>query len=128
MNLEPGEIVERVFAAGIGIPHRKAAEWRRDNLEKGTEWRYEREVILTAAGKLKFEKAFQVESVEDPGVLRGVVAKFRWRNTRLIGLEDGTHVRVRDNKNFRQGMVVKYRRSVDHFILEGALPRFPGRY
>ena len=128
MKPEAGDIIERVFANGIGMPHRRVADWRREHLEKGADWRYDREVILTAKGKAKFERAFQGESVEDPGVLRGVVGRYRWRNSRLIGLEDGTHVRVKDNANFRQGMPVKYRKESGGFVLVGNLPRSPGRY
>ena len=48
MPTEPnisGEIIERVFAAGLGLPHRRVATWRKEHLEKGADWRYEKEAV-----------------------------------------------------------------------------------
>jgi len=127
-----GEIIERVFAAGLGIPHRKFAEWRRENLKKGLEWRYEREVILTQAGKAKSEMHFQVgkgEAVQANGIETGVVGRFNFRNPRLVLLDDGkTTIRVRDNKNYRPGMAIRYRNEGGSLVLVGRAPRWPGRY
>jgi hypothetical protein len=124
-----GEIVERVLAAEIGLPHKRIAAWRKDHLDKGLDWRYEREVILTANGKAKVEGFFQVGKVVSPGVQMGIVGRFNFRNPKLVLLEDGvTTIRVRDNKNFRLGMSIKYRKEGEHLVLVGRCPRWPGRY
>ena len=135
MPTEPnisGEIIERVFAAGLGLPHRRVATWRKEHLEKGADWRYEKEVILTATGKAKAEKWFQVgngAAVNDPGVQVGVVGRFNFRNQKLILREDGkTAISVRTNENFRPGMSVKFRNEGGRLVLVGRCPRWPGRY
>lgn len=132
-TLAPGEIVERELAAEIGLPHKKIAAWRKENLDRSTDWRYEREVILTAPGKAKVEGFFQVGKipVRTPDVMTATVHKRTMvvRNPRLLILDNGVELLVRDNKNFRPGMPVKYKKDRSgRWVLEGRCPRWPGRY
>ena len=49
-TLQPGEQLERVLAANLGLARTVLTGFRKENLERGADWRYEREVILTAKG------------------------------------------------------------------------------
>ena len=132
-ELKPGEVIERVLACVIGVPHKALAAWRKENLDKGNDWRYEREVILTDTGKAKVEAFYQVGKIEvkRPDVESSQVHKrtLRVRNPRLLVLENGVELLVSSNKNFRPGMVVRYKKDRSgRLVLDGRCPRWPGRY
>lgn len=64
-----------------------------------------------------------------------VVRKVAWNPTIVLAspgdAQEEVRVRVRDNKNFRPGMVLRAREPEDAgglWFMEGNCPRFPGRY
>jgi hypothetical protein len=125
--LKPSEQLERVLSANLGIERRSLTAFRKEHLTKPAHWRYEREVIITADGLRKIAEHFDVV-LPDSETMEGTVERWQFKNTKIIILEDGAHVRVRDNTKFRKGMKVKYRNEGGTFVLMGRAPRFPGRW
>ena len=127
-TLQPGEQLERVLAANLGLARTVLTGFRKENLERGADWRYEREVILTAKGTEKLRSHFALDAVPEVTLNEGIVKRWSFRNQRILELENGDIVRVSNNQNFRPGMVVKYRKEGPAYVLDGRTPRFPGKW
>ena len=119
-----------------GLPRQVLVRYRKENLVKPDDWRYEREVILTSTGLAKMQRHFGLaEPVEVPAVVEGSVVRWDWKNSRMVEVkgDDGQNYRVRVNNALkwrpdRQGkfMRIKFHRDGDHWRQFGRSPRYPG--
>jgi len=137
VQLKEGEVLERLLPADWGLPRTALTEYRKAHLAKPDDWRYERQVILTASGAAKMRQHFGLEdvTVEEPVIKEGFVTRWNWKNSRMVEVkgEDGNTYIVRVNNAMkwrpdRQGnfLHIKFFRDGDQWRQMGRAPRYPG--
>ena len=97
VQLEDGEVKERLLPKKWGLPRQCLTKFRKDNLVKPHDWRYEREVILTSVGLAKMRKHFHLDDNEsdNPVIREGFVTRWNWRNSRMVEVKgDDGHVYI----------------------------------
>ena len=130
-------MLERLLPADWGLPRTALTEYRKAHLAKPDDWRYERQVILTASGAAKMRQHFGLEdvTVEEPVIKEGFVTRWNWKNSRMVEVkgEDGNTYIVRVNNAMkwrpdRQGnfLHIKFFRDGDQWRQMGRAPRYPG--
>jgi len=137
INLQPGERIERVLSAETGLSRQDLTLFRKNNLKRGGDWRYDREVILTQEGWSKVRRVLLGEDPEikesDPSVLEGQVTKWNFRNPRIVEVDNKFLVRVKNATLWRPDrsgvpMVLRYVTSGDRRYQVGKVPRYPGKW
>ena len=137
VQLEDGEVKERLLPKKWGLPRQCLTKFRKDNLVKPKDWRYEREVILTSVGLAKMRKHFHLDDNEsdNPVIREGFVTRWNWRNSRMVEVkgDDGHVYIVRVNNALkwrpdRKGnfMRIKFHRDGEQWRHCGRSPRYPG--
>ena len=137
INLQPGERIERVLSAETGLSRQDLTLFRKGRLQRGDDWRYDREVILTQAGWSKVRRELLGEDPgdkeADPPFLEGQVTKWNFRNTRMVEVDGRILVRVKNAALWRPDrdgvrMVLRYVVSGDRCYQVGKAPRYPGKW
>lgn len=127
------------IAKTLGLPRLRLSRFRKNSLQEGAHWlRHDGEIVFTEPGLEAVKRwAAAPSMMVDAGV--GEVKKIRVvkipLNPRLVlgEIVDGPPGRVtawvRNNENFREGMVFDARKSDDGiWQLQGRLPRRAGRW
>ena len=72
VQLKEGEVLERLLPADWGLPRTALTAYRKAHLAKPEDWRYERQVILSASGAAKMRQHFGLDDapVEEPASRR----------------------------------------------------------
>ena len=137
IDLQPGERIERVLSAETGLSRQDLTAFRRDRVDKGEDWRYDREVVLTPSGWAKVRQELLGEDPgdkeADPSVLTGRVTKRNFRNNRMVEVDGRILVRVKNAALWRPDrsgnrMILQYVRSGDRCYQVGKVPRYPGKW
>ena len=137
VQLKEGEVLERLLPADWGLPRAALTAYRKAHLAKPEDWRYERQVILSASGAAKMRQHFGLDDapVEEPVIKEGFVVRWDWRNSRMVEVRDdaGAKYIVRVNNAMkwrpdRQGnfLRIKFHRDGDQWRQTGRAPRYPG--
>ena len=119
-----------------GLPRSVLKDYRVAHLVKPTDFRLEREIILTSIGLAKLREHF---GIQDKDVLRSVmvgdVVRWDWRNSRMVEVRCANgelyRVRVRNALKWRPDrdgkfMRIKFHRDGDQYRQVGRSPRYPG--
>ncbi len=81
--------------ADWGLPRTALTAYRKAHLAKPEDWRYERQVILSASGAAKMRQHFGLDDapVEAPVIKEGFVVRWDWRNSRMVEVRDDDGVK-----------------------------------
>ena len=88
-------MLERLLPADWGLPRTALTAYRKAHLAKPEDWRYERQVILSASGAAKMRQHFGLDDapVEAPVIKEGFVVRWDWRNSRMVEVRDDDGVK-----------------------------------
>ena len=77
------------------LPRTALTAYRKAHLAKPEDWRYERQVILSASGAAKMRQHFGLDDapVEAPVIKEGFVVRWDWRNSRMVEVRDDDGVK-----------------------------------
>lgn len=137
-KLNPGEYLEKLLVSDWGLPRDVLKQFRKSHLVKPTDFRLEREIILTPVGLAKMREHFEIqETTVVPLVMAGCVTRWSWRNSKMVEVkgDDGVTYRVRVQNALkwrpdREGnfMRIKFQKDGDQYRQMGRSPRYPGNW
>ena len=137
IELNEGEVLERLLVREWGLPRPAFVAFRREHLAKPDDWEWRKDVVITASGLAKLQRHFGLEEATEktPVTMEGAVVRWDWRNSRMVEVMDanGTKrvVRVRNALMWRpdrqgQFMRMKFFKDGDVYRQTGRSPRYPG--